>query len=118
MKAVVDIGYRSVRITYSVKEILVDYDKRQEFHAYEITQKNAKAPIICSHTINFDSTDEWQSVQLFDGRWIDFHYDYVNSKIFDNKKDWGHYMFQGYEYIDGEPQLYLKNEVKQVKIKF
>lgn len=33
-------------------------------------------------------------------------------------KDWGGYIFQGYEYKDGQPQNYDDNIVKQVSVIF
>ena len=65
-----------------------------------------------------DWHDEWQSVVLFDGRTIDFHYDYEDRKEFDSKKDWGGYLFQGYEYFEGEDQQFETNVVKTVVIEY
>lgn len=119
MKAVVNIGYRVATITYSIKNIIVDKSQWEEnFINYKMTQKSKNSKIICSHDIFFKDEDEWYSQILFDGRIIDFHYDYEERKEFSSKKDWSNYIFQGYEYIDGEPQLYDNNIVKQVVIAF
>ena len=123
MKAIVNIGLRKVEITYSIKpkdrvklnhiEMVVTFGKD-----WELFQKNQKSNIQCKQIIWFKDMDEWKSIPLFDGRMIDFHYDYENRKEFKTKKDWGGYVFQGYEYTDGKPQLYDKNVVTQVVINF
>lgn len=123
MKAIVNIGLRKIDIEYSIKpkdrvkfshtEMVETFGKEWELFQYD---KNSK--IICKQVIWFKDFDEWQSIQLFDGRMIDFHYDYEDRKIFDSKKDWGSYVFQGYEYTNGESQLYDYNVVKKVTIIF
>jgi len=123
MKAIVNIATRQVELHYSVKvKDMIPFshdDMNEHFKDYEISYKDLKSKYAkCKHTINFDDTDEWQSTVLFDGRTIDFHYDYEERKDFDSKKEWGGYLFQGYEYIDGEPQLYDFNEVKTVTVIF
>jgi hypothetical protein len=122
MKAVVNIGLRSAELQYSIhSKDMVPFtkaDRNTHFKNWETFQKNKNSKILCKHTIWFDDTDEWQSHILFDGRSIDFHYDYEERKEFDSKKDWGNYVFQGYENIEGQPQLYNNNLVKQVVITF
>lgn len=121
MKAIVNIALRSVRLTYSVKEIVVAHSEwGKHFIDYEITKKDSKSKNICNHTINFDSIDEWQSVLLFDGRTIDFHYDYEAREGFDSKKDWANYLFQGYESRENQDQdqVYHFNEIKKATITF
>jgi hypothetical protein len=120
MKAILNIALRSVRLEYKIakdKLAPIDWQERDEiFKDWELLYK--KNHIICKHTIFFDDTDEWQGVRLFDGRDIDFHYDYEERKKFDSKKDWANYMFQGYEYVHGEPQLYDYNEVDKVIVAY
>ena len=123
MKAIVNIGLRKVDIEYSIKpkdrvelnriEMIVTFGKH-----WELFQKDKNSNIICKQVIFFKDIDEWQSVPLFDGRMIDFHYDYEDRKEFDSKKDWGSYVFQGYEYTNGEPQLYDYNVVTKVQMMF
>ena len=120
MKAIVNIGLRSVKLTYTIKvKDLVNYTNNEMAEIFgkdfELIFYNNK--VTCTHTIWFNYVDEWQSVTLFDDRMIDFHYDYENRKEFKTKKDWGGYVFQGYEYT-GEPQLYDKNVVTQVIVIF
>jgi len=123
MKAIVNIGLRKIDIEYSIKpkdrvelnriEMIATFGKE-----WELFQKDKNSNIVCKQVIWFNDIDEWQSVPLFDGRMIDFHYDYENRKEFDSKKDWGNYVFQGYEYTNGEPQLYDYNVVTKVQIIF
>jgi len=123
MKAIVNIGLRKIDIEYSIKpkdrvelnriEMIATFGKE-----WELFQKDKNSNIVCKQVIWFNDIDEWQSVPLFDGRMIDFHYDYENRKEFDSKKDWGSYVFQGYEYTNGEPQLYDYNVVTKVQIIF
>lgn len=122
MKAIVNIGFRSVELVYSIKPkdlISISQEERNKnFINWELFQKDKNSKILCKHTISFNDMDEWKSIILFDGRTIDFHYDYEERKQFDSKKDWGGYLFQGYEYIDGEPQLYDYNVINKVTIIF
>jgi hypothetical protein len=123
MKATVNIGFRSVELQYYVnKKDMYPFnhqEKCEKFNNFELSSKSLKSKkTFCKHTINFDDTDEWQSVLLFDGRTIDFHYDYVNRDEMDSKSEWSSFIFQGYEYVDGEPQLYDDNVVDKVIIKF
>jgi ABC-type Zn2+ transport system substrate-binding protein/surface adhesin len=121
MKAIVNIGLRKVEIEYSINpkdrvnlnhiEMVETFGKE-----WETFQKNKNSKIKCKQIIRFKDIDEWQSIPLFDGRIIDFHYDYEERKEFGSKKDWGNYVFQGYEYTDGEPQLYDKDVVRSVQI--
>jgi hypothetical protein len=122
MKAIVNIGLRKVDIEYTIK--VKDLVKFNHIEMVETFGKNweliydNKDKILCKQVIWFKDFDEWQSVPLFDGRMIDFHYDYEDRKEFDSKKDWGGYVFQGYEYTDGEPQLYDYNVVTKVQMMF
>jgi hypothetical protein len=120
MKAIVNIGFRSVELVYTIKaKDLIKFSQEEKnltFKTWELYQKDKNSNIVCKHTIFFDDSDEWKSVLLFDGRTIDFHYDYENRKEFDNNKNWGNYVFQGYEYTDGKPQLYDNNIVTKVQI--
>ncbi len=123
MKAIVNIATRQVELQYRIKEKdmapFSHNDRIEHFNNFELTWKHLKTTYVeCKHTISFDDLDEWQSTILFDGRTIDFHYDYNERKGFDSKKDWASYLFQGYEYIDGEPQLYDFNEVNTVTVIF
>lgn len=122
MKAIVNIGFRSVELQYSIKPkdliSLSQDEKNKQFKNWELFQKDKNSKILCKHTLWFKDMDEWQSSILFDGRTIDFHYDYEKRKEFDSKKDWGKYLFQGYEYIDGEPQEYICNVIKKVTLIF
>jgi hypothetical protein len=122
MKAIVNIGLRNVELQYSIKAKdmarLNQTERNRQFKNWETFQKDKNSKIICKHTLSFKDIDEWQSHILFDGRTIDFHYDYEERKEFDSKKDWGNYVFQGYEYIDGKEQNYHHNEVKTVTIKY
>ena len=122
MKAIVNIGLRKVVLEYSLKPkdlISISQEERNKnFINWELFQKDTNSKILCKHTIWFNDMDEWKSAVLFDGRTIDFHYDYEERKEFDNKKDWGGYLFQGYEYTDGQPQEYDNNVVTKVIINF
>jgi hypothetical protein len=129
MKATVDIGYRAVTIEYSIYEnsrIPMEFDSSKgvlipangvDCGDWEMFQKNSNSrKIQCKQTLYFNDSDEWKSIQLLDGRIIDFHYDYESRSEFANKKDWGSYIFQGYEYTDGKPQMYDEQIVDSVKI--
>jgi hypothetical protein len=122
MKAIVNIAFRTVELQYSInpKDMVrlnhAEINKR--FKNWETFQKDKNSKIVCKHTLCFKDTDEWQSNILFDGRTIDFHYDYEQRNGFDSKKDWGNYVFQGYEYIFDKPQLFETNVVKVVVIEF
>ena len=122
MKAIVNIGLRTVELQYSInpKDMVrfTHAEKNKHFKGWETFQKDKNSKILCKHTLCFKDTDEWQSNILFDGRTIDFHYDYEERKQFDSKKDWGNYVFQGYEYIFDKPQLFETNVVKVVVIEF
>lgn len=123
MKAIVNIGYRKVNLIYSInqKDLIPfdEYHNNKNFKEWELTFGNGKSKkIICKHSIFFSNADELQTVLLFDGRTIDFHYDYINREEMKTKKEWGSYIFQGYEYVDGEPQLYEHNIVDKIIIKF
>ena len=118
MKAIVNIGLRIVTIEYSINKKLsgaVPFDERG--NGWEMSQKNLKSKTIqCKQTFYFKDSDEWNSIQLLDGRVIDFHYDYENRSEFKTNKEWASYIFQGYVYTDGEPQLYDEQIVDLVKI--
>jgi hypothetical protein len=118
MKATVNIGLRTVDIEYSIDKTLqnaVPFDERGD--NWEMFQKTTKSKKIqCKQHFSFNDSDEWFSVQLLDGRIIDFHYDYNNRSEFESKKDWASYIFQGYVYTDGEPQLYEEPVVKRVVV--
>ncbi len=118
MKAIVNIGFREVKIEYSIDAKLsgeVPFDERE--HNWEMFKKTPKSKTVkCKQSFFFDDSDEWKSIQLLDGRIIDFHYDYENRSEFNTKKEWASYIFQGYEYTDGKPQLYDNQVVDSVKI--
>ena len=120
MKATVNIGFRTVDLEYWVDEKdLAPFsheEKCKNFKNWELSYKSKK--VLCKHSVSFDDADEWQSVVLFDGRTIDFHYDYINREEMDTKATWGGYIFQGYEYIEGEEQLYDNDVVDKVIIKW
>lgn len=121
MKAVVNIGLRKVEIRYLINPkniVKLSHDEmiRTFGKDWEIYQKNKKSDLVCKQVIWFKDFDEWQRVKLFDGRLIDFHYYFENSKEFDSKVNWGNYIFQGHEYVEGENQMYDKNIVEKVKI--
>lgn len=123
MKAIVNIGLRKVEIEYSIKSkdmVKLNHIERVKTFGkeWETFQKDKNSKIKCKQVIWFKGFDEWQSVPLFDGRMIDFHYDYEDRKEFDSKKDWGSYVFQGYEYTNGKPQLYDYNVLKKVIVVF
>lgn len=122
MKAIVNIALRSADLVYTIKpKDMVSFsqdERNQLFVNWELYQKDKHSNIVCKHTISFDDVDEWKSISLFNGKIIDFHYDYEERKEFKTKKDWGSYLFQGYEYTDGQPQMYDKNVVTQVIVIF
>ena len=122
MKAIVNIGLRKVELEYSVKPKDMfpfnQIERNKHFKDWETYQKDKNSNIICKHTLWFKDFDEWQSSLLFNGKTIDFHYDYEDRKEFDSKKHWGSYVFQGYEYTNGQPQLYDNNVVTKVQIIF
>jgi hypothetical protein len=122
MKAIVNIGLRSVELVYTIKPkdmvSLSLNEINEQFKNWELFQKDKNSNIVCKHTLWFDDVDEWKSISLFNGKIIDFHYDYEERKEFKTKKDWGSYLFQGYEYTDGKPQMYDKNVVTQVIVIF
>jgi hypothetical protein len=118
MKATVNIGLRTVTIEYSIDKnsrIPMEFDSSKsvlipanggDCGDWETFQKTKNSKIQCTQKFYFKDADEWKTIQLLDGRLIDFHYDYENRSEFVSKKDWGSYIFQGYLYTDGEPQLY------------
>lgn len=129
MKATVNIGTREVTIEYSIDKnsmIKMEFDPQKNclvpsdggncgvWETFQETMKSKK--IKCKQTFYFKDADEWQSITLLDGRVIDFHYDYENRSEFTTREDWASYIFQGYEYTDGEPQLYDKQVVDKVKV--
>lgn len=122
MKAIVNIGLRSVELVYTIKPkdmvSLSLNEINKQFKNWELFQKDKYSNIRCTHTIWFNDVDEWKSISLFNGKVIDFHYDYEERKEFKTKKEWGGYLFQGYEYTDGKPQMYDKNVVTQVVVIF
>lgn len=123
MKAIVNIGLRSVELEYSIKqEDKIKFDHRQSSELFgkdwSMFQKRRGSNIVCKQTIWFKDFDDWKSILLFDGKTIDFHYDYHNRKDFDSRENWKNYLFQGYEYKDGEPQMYDYNVVKKIIIKY
>lgn len=122
MKATVNIALRSVELEYTVSQKdMVSFNRSkmmETFKNWEIFQKNKNSKVVCKHTLYFKDIEEWQSSLLFNGKTIDFHYDYEDRKEFDSKKDWANYLFQGYEYIEGKPQMYNHNEVIKVTIKY
>ena len=122
MKAIVNIALRSAELVYSIKPkdlvSLTHAEKNEQFKNWELFQKDKNSNIVCKHTLWFDDVDEWKSISLFNGKIIDFHYDYEERKEFKTKKDWGSYLFQGYEYIqhyNGKQQM---NVVTQVIVIF
>jgi len=115
MQATVNLALRSVELLYTIKKQDLDeslgYD---DFSYFELQYRGNK--IICKHTLYFKDVDEWQSSLLFDGRMIDFHFDYEPLKNFNNKKEWLSYIMQGYLYIEGQEQRYEKQVINKVKI--
>ena len=118
MKAIVNIGLRSAELVYSIKPkdlvSLTHAEKNEQFKNWELFQKDKNSNIVCKHTLWFDDVDEWKSISLFNGKMIDFHYDYEERKEFKTKKDWGSYLFQGYEYIqdyNGKPHINVVTNV-------
>jgi hypothetical protein len=120
MKAIVNIGLRKVELVYSIQQKdmtkLGYIELHKDFKDYELTYNKSK--VKCKQVIWFDDIDEWKSTLLFNGKTIDFHYDYEERKEFDSKKDWANYLFQGYEYIFNKAQLFDTNIVKKVIVNF
>lgn len=129
MKAVVNIGFRKVTIKYSIDKnsmIKMEFSPQENClvpsnggncGAWETLQKTMKSKKIeCTQTFYFNDCDEWQSIMLLDGRIIDFHYDYEERSEFKTRDEWASYIFQGYEYTDGKPQLYDVQIVDKVVI--
>jgi len=129
MKAIVNIGTREVTIKYSIDKnsfIKMNFDSSKgvlmpsnggNCGDWETFQKTMKSKTIqCTQRFSFRDSDEWTSIQLLDGRIIDFHYDYENRSEFETKEEWASYIFQGYLYIEGEEQQYDKQVVDLVKI--
>ena len=121
MKATVNIALRSVELEYRVSQkdmfSFNQIERNEIFGEWETYQKDKNSNVLCKHTLYFKDIDEWQSSLLFNGKTIDFHYDYEDRKEFDSKKDWSNYLFQGYEYIEGKPQLY-HNVIEKVTVKY
>lgn len=119
MKAIVNIGLRMVRIEYSIDATKFIGHHKAEDKYWVVSQKKLNSKTIqCEQTLFFNDCDEWKSIKLFDGRIIDFHYDYEVRSEFDNKKDWGSYIFQGYLVTEGKDQTYDNQLVENVKIVF
>lgn len=83
MKATVNIVHRTVELEYFVaKKDLIPFNHEEiceNFKNWELFLKNSKSKkYLCKHSISFKDSDEWQSIKLFDGRIIDFHYDYID----------------------------------------
>jgi hypothetical protein len=120
MKAIVNIGLRTVEIKYSIDEKLADVvpieERGYHWETFQKTQKSKK--IQCTQTLLFRDFDEWLSVKLLDGRIIDFNYVYSTRSEFKTKADWASYIFQGYEFIEGQPQLYDKQINMKVTVTF
>ena len=129
MKATVNIGLRTIKIEYSIDKnsmVKMNFDSSKgilipigdgdcgDWETFQKTMKSKK--IQCTQKFSFRDADEWLSLMLLDGRVIDFHYDYDNRSEHDTKEEWASYIFQGYVYTDGEPQLYDKQVVDLVKI--
>jgi len=118
MRAIVNIGFREVTIEYSIDKKLqnaVAVENRQ--HNWEMTQKSdSSRKIQCKQSFFFEDSDEWKTIQLLDGRIIDFHYDYENRSEFDSKKEWASYLFQGYAYAEEDKQNYDEPVVESVKV--
>jgi hypothetical protein len=128
MKAIVNIGLRIVEIKYSIDKnsrIPMEFDSAKgcliptnggDCGDWEMSQKTKNSKIQCTQRFSFKDSDEWRTIQLLDGRLIDFHYDYEERSEFNNRKEWGSYIFQGYLYTDGEPQLYDEQLVDRVVV--
>ncbi len=129
MKATVNIGLRTVKIEYSIDKnsmVKMNFDSSKgilipigdgDCGDWETLQKTMKSKKIqCTQKFSFRDADEWKTIQLLDGRLIDFHYDYEDRSEFVTREDWASYIFQGYVYTDGEPQLCDKQVVTKVKI--
>jgi hypothetical protein len=117
MKAIVNIGLREVTIEYSADVALINTEG--VVHNFEVFIKaKGSKKAMCKQTICFRDADEWRAVLLLDGRLIDFHYDFENRSEFDSRKDWASYIFQGYNYENGEPQQYNNQIVKKVIVKY
>jgi hypothetical protein len=115
MKATLNLATREVKLEYTIKEKDLKYEE-DYFEDFEL-QYLDNGKILCKHSIFFKDLDEWQSSLLFDGRMIDFHYDYQERKDFSTKKEWLGYIFQGYEYTEGEEQRYEKDVIKKIQLK-
>ena len=129
MKATVNIGLRIVEIKYSIDKnsmIKMDFNSSKgilvpssglDCGEWETLQKTMKSKTIqCKQSFSFKDSDEWRTIQLLDGRVIDFHYDYEERSEFETRDDWASYIFQGYEYTNGKPQLYDVQVVDKVVI--
>lgn len=130
MKAIVNIGFRLVHLEYTLKEeailkmhfnqatgrvIPIDVGNYGDWSTFK---KSKRSQVICIQSFAFKDPDEWLTIKLLDGRIIDLHYDYENSSEFLNKKEWGEYIFQGYEYTEGMKQTYDKQIIEKVQIIF
>lgn len=129
MKATVNIGFRKVTIEYSIDKnsiIKMEFDSSKgilvpsngiDCGNWELFQKTKNSKRLkCTQSFSFKDFDEWKTIQLLDGRIIDFHYDYEERSKFKTRDEWASYIFQGYEYTDGEPQLYDVQVVDKVVI--
>jgi len=112
MKAIINLVEKRVTLIYSIKKLAsnIVFDN---YINYELIEKNSK--IICSHDILFDEIDEWETIMLFDGRIVDFHFNYINSSEFEDINSWRKNLLQGYLYTEGEEQDY-QNAI-DIKIK-
>lgn len=129
MKAIVNIGLRTVEIKYSIDKnsvILMEFNSAKgcliptnggDCGDWETLQKTLKSKTIqCTQRFSFRDADEWLSLTLLDGRVIDFHYDYDNRSEHETKELWASYIFQGYLYTEGEEQQYDNQLDIKIKI--
>jgi hypothetical protein len=103
MKAVINLAERKVVLYYIVDKVDDKVWGHQTDLQYNIVRKVIKA----TQTVFFKDLDEWQSIQLLDGRYCDLHFDYVTSNNFNNRTDWLSAIINAYEYKE-EPQKYDK----------
>jgi len=117
MKAILNLGFRSVVLEYTLKkgtELVLDFEDK----SWETFQKDSKSSIKCKQTIVFNDSDEWTSVTLLDGTIIDVHFDYENRSEFDDKQSWLSYIIQAYEYTEGKEQMYDNQLITKIKLEF
>lgn len=116
MKAVVNIDYKSVEITHIIDASdlmipsIVDYD-------YDLYQKDIHSDAKCVYKISFEETDEWRSIKLFDGRIVNFHYNYLDRTSFKSFNEWLSFIFKGYD-VTGGKSIYNENVVEKVSIEY